>query len=393
MPHAGARGKSHLTLDGDTPILGAVGTTGRAALFFGPGKPMELTELPVPEPEPGAVVVRVTRANICGSDLHIWRGDGYLSAMARDDGRIIGHEMTGVVHAFGPGVTTDWAGTPLAEGDRVAYQYFAPCGRCRSCTRGRSEACRRSFKVLQGKPSEFPYFRGAYADYFYVTPFMALYKVPDRLTDTVVSGVNCALAQVIMGLERVQMGMGDRVVIQGAGGLGVYATGVARDRGAETVIVIDGIGDRLELARRMGADHTIDIREVSTADERVAAVKELTGGWGADVVCELVGRPDAIGEGLRMVGIGGRYLEIGTFYPGTSLELDPGLLVIANVRIEAVASYDAASLQRALSFLDRHVDDLPLDHMVIDYPLEQINEAFVDQDAGRVTRASLTMAT
>lgn len=247
--------------------------------------------------------------------------------------------------------------------------------------------------MLQGKPSEFPYFRGAYADYFYVTPFMALYKVPDRLTDTVVSGVNCALAQVIMGLERVQMGMGDRVVIQGAGGLGVYATGVARDRGAETVIVIDGIGDRLELARRMGADHTIDIREVSTADERVAAVKELTGGWGADVVCELVGRPDAIGEGLRMVGIGGRYLEIGTFYPGTSLELDPGLLVIANVRIEAVASYDAASLQRALSFLDRHVDDLPLDHMVIDYPLEQINEAFVDQDAGRVTRASLTMAT
>jgi len=113
MPHAGARGKSHLTLDGDTPILGAVGTTGRAALFFGPGKPMELTELPVPEPEPGAVVVRVTRANICGSDLHIWRGDGYLSAMARDDGRIIGHEMTGVVHALGPGVTTDWAGTPL----------------------------------------------------------------------------------------------------------------------------------------------------------------------------------------------------------------------------------------------------------------------------------------
>jgi len=393
MPHAGARGKSHLTLDGDTPILGAVGTTGRAALFFGPGKPMELTELPVPEPEPGAVVVRVTRANICGSDLHIWRGDGYLSAMARDDGRIIGHEMTGVVHALGPGVTTDWAGTPLAEGDRVAYQYFAPCGRCRSCTRGMTEACSRSFKVLQGKPSEFPYFRGAYADYFYVTPHMALYKVPDRVTDTMVAGVNCALAQVIMGLERVHMGMGDRVVIQGAGGLGVYATGVARDRGAETVIVIDGIGDRLELARRMGADHLIDMREVSTADERVAAVKELTGGWGADVVCELVGRPDAIGEGLRMVGIGGRYLEIGTFYPGTSLELDPGLLVMANVRMEAVASYDAASLQRALSFLDRHVEDLPLDHVVIDYPLEQINEAFVDQDAGRVTRASLTMTT
>ena len=366
--------------------------TGRAALFFGPGKPMELTELPVPDPEPGAVVVRVTRANICGSDLHIWRGDGFLGAMARDDGRIIGHEMTGVVHALGAGVETDWAGHPLTEGARVAYQYFAPCGRCRSCTRGMSEACSRSFKVLQGNPRAFPHFRGAFADYFYVTPQMAIYKVPDAVSDTVVAGVNCALAQVIMGLERVQMGMGDRVVIQGAGGLGVYATAVARDRGAEQVIVIDGIDDRLALARAMGADHVIDFREVTTPDERVAAVKALTGGWGADVVCELVGRPGAIGEGLRMVGLGGRYLEIGTFYPGTSLELDPGFLVMGNVRVEAVAAYDARSLQLALVFLERHVADLPLDQVVVDYPLERINEAFADQDAGKITRASLVTA-
>lgn len=363
--------------------------TGRAALFFGPGKPMEIVELPVPDPAPGAVVVRVTRANICGSDLHIWRGDGYLSAMARDDGRIIGHEMTGVVHALGEGVTTDWAGAPLALGDRVVYQYFAPCGRCRTCVRGMTEACARSFKVMQGRPTEFPHFRGAYADYFYVTPQMAIYKVPDVLPDTVVAGVNCALAQVIMGLSRVQVGMGDRVVIQGAGGLGLYATAVARDRGAESVIVIDAFPDRLELALQMGADHVIDMREVASADARVARVKELTSGWGADVVCELVGRPEAIAEGLRMVGLGGRYLEIGTFYPGTTLELDPGFLVMGNVRVEAVAAYDAHSLERSLSFLTRHVHLLPLDHVVVDYPLEQINEAFADQDAGRVTRASL----
>ena len=365
--------------------------TGRAALFFGPGRDMELTELPVPDPEPGAVVVRVTRANICGSDLHIWRGDGMLGAMARDDGRIIGHEMTGVVHALGEGVTRDWAGTPLAEGDRVAYQYFAPCGRCRSCLRGMTEACARSFKVLQGKPSVFPHFRGAYADYFYLTPQMAVFKVPDRVTDTMVAGVNCALAQVVMGLERVHVGLGDTVVIQGAGGLGVYATAVARDLGAERVIVIDGIDDRLALARAMGADEIIDFRQLSSPDERVAAVRELTGGWGADVVCELVGRSDAIAEGLRMVGLGGRYLEIGTFYVGTTVGIDPGSLVMANIRVEAVGSYDARSLQRALSFLDRHVDDLPLDQVVVDYPLEAINQAFTDQDAGKVTRASLVM--
>ena len=363
--------------------------TGRAALFFGPGKPMELTELPVPDPEPGAVVVRITRANICGSDLHIWRGDGALGAMARPDGRIIGHEMTGVVHKLGDGVTTDWAGQPLAEGDRVAYQYFAPCGRCRSCIRGMTEACARSFKVLAGKPARWPHFRGAYADYFYATPQMAIYKVPDIVTDTMVAGVNCALAQVVMGLERVQVGMGDRVVIQGAGGLGIYATAVARDRGAEQVIVIDGIDDRLALAKAMGAHHLIDLRELTSPDERVAAVRELTGGWGADVVCELVGHSAAIAEGLRMVGLGGRYLEIGTFYVGTTVAVDPGSLVVNNIRVEAVASYDAQSLHRSLGFLERHAGDLPLDQVVVDYPLDQINEAFADQDAGRVTRASL----
>lgn len=365
--------------------------TGRAALFFGPGRPMTLTELPVPEPEPGAVVVRVTRANICGSDLHIWRGDGWLGAMARDDGRIIGHEMTGVVHALGAGVTADWAGAPLAIGDRVAYQYFAPCGRCRSCLRGMTEACARSFKVLQGPPSAFPHFRGAYADYFYLTPQMAIFRVPDTVTDTMVAGVNCALAQVVMGLERVRVGTSDTVVIQGAGGLGLYATAVARERGAELIIVIDAIADRLALATAMGADHTIDIAEVPSTDDRVAAVKDLTGGWGADVVCELVGRPEAISEGLRMVGLGGRYLEIGTFYPGTTLALDPGFLVMANIRVEAVAAYNAHSLHQALRFLERHVDDLPLDHVVADYPLEAINDAFADQDAGKVTRASLVM--
>ncbi|MGH2685253.1 MAG: zinc-binding dehydrogenase [Actinomycetota bacterium] len=365
--------------------------TGRAALFYGPGKPMELHDLPVPEPGPGALVVRVTRANICGSDLHIWRGDGMLAAMARDDGRQIGHEMTGVVHALGPGVTTDWAGRPLTEGDRVVYQYFAPCRRCRPCLRGMTEACVNSFRVLRGKPREFPHFRGAYGDYFYVHPEMAVFRVPDHVTGSMVAGVNCALAQVVHGLERVGVGFGDTVVIQGAGGLGVYAAAVARERGAHRVIVIDGIDDRLALARAMGADEVIDLREHDTSEARVARVRELTSGSGADVVCELVGFAGVIPEGLRMLGVGGRYLEIGTFYAGTTVELDPGHLVMANQRIEAVAAYDARSLQRAVEFLARNVGRLPLDQVVVDYPLEAINDAFADQDAGRVTRSSIVM--
>jgi threonine dehydrogenase-like Zn-dependent dehydrogenase len=364
--------------------------TGRAALFFGPGKPLAVHALPVPEPEPGAVVVRVTRANICGSDLHIWRGDGLLARSARADGRVIGHEMTGVVHALGGGVGSDSAGTPLSVGDRVVYQYFAPCGRCRPCLRGRPEACVRSGDVFRGKPTTFPHFRGAFADFFYVTPHMAIFKVPDTVTETMAAGANCALAQVIMGLERVAVGIGDRVVIQGAGGLGLYATAIARERGAEQVVVIDGIDDRLELARRMGADELVDLRELPTPAARVDRIRQLTDG-GGDVVCEMAGRASALVEGLEMVAPGGRYLEIGMFYPGMTAGVDPALLVMRNIRIDGVAMYDARSLQLALHFLERHGNDLPLEQAFTEYPLEAINEAFADQDAGRVARASLVM--
>jgi threonine dehydrogenase-like Zn-dependent dehydrogenase len=246
-------------------------------------------------------------------------------------------------------------------------------------------------RPLQGKPTVFPHFRGAYADYFYATPQMAMFKVPEQVTDTMVAGVNCALAQVVHGLGRVDVRFGDNVVIQGAGGLGLYATAVARELGAGRIIVIDGIDDRIELAKAMGADDIIDFRELDTPDARVDRVKELTGGWGADVVCELVGFSRVVPEGLRMLGLGGRYLEIGTFYPGTTVDIDPGTLVSRNLRIEAVGSYSAASLKAALDFLDRNVGRLPLDQVLVDYGLEDINRAFDDQNAGHVSRASIVM--
>jgi threonine dehydrogenase-like Zn-dependent dehydrogenase len=365
--------------------------TGRAALFFAAGRPMELTEFPVPDPEPGGIVVRVSRANICGSDLHIWRGDGGLARMATEHGFIAGHEMIGRVHKLGAGVTTDWAGAPLAEGDRVVYQYFGPCGRCRACLRCQPEACPRSMDVMRGRPQDPPHFRGAYADYAYVSARQAVFKVPDAVTDIMAAGVNCALAQVVHGFERIDAGFGDQVVVQGAGGLGLYATAVAREHGAGRVIVIDGIADRLKLAQAMGAHDVIDLTEHDTPKARVQRVRELTEGWGADVACELVGFAGVIPEGLDMLGNGGRYLEIGTFYRGTTVPIDPGTLISRNIRIEAVYQYSAASLKAAVDFLERNVGRLPLDQVVSDYTLDDINKAFEDQANGLVARASIVM--
>ncbi|WP_409464913.1 zinc-binding dehydrogenase [Amycolatopsis sp. GA6-003] len=366
--------------------------TGRAALFFGPGAKLELAELPVPEPEPGALVMRVTRANVCGSDVHIWRGDGVLASRGRrEDGRVIGHEMTGVVHSLGPGVDRDWSGAPLRPGDRIVCQYFAPCGRCRPCLRGRSEACLRQHRAFVGKPSEFPHFRGAFADYFYVRPTMAVFKVPDEVGDVLAAGVNCALAQMVMAFDRAQVSMGDRVVVQGAGGLGLYGAALARECGADQVVVIDGVDERLELARQMGADETVDFREFGSPEDRAARVRDLTDG-GGDVVFELAGHPSVIPEGIRMTARGGKYLELGTFYEGSPVEVDPGFLVMNNITVQAVSFYDARSLAKALAFLARRAGDLPLARAAADYPLAEINEALADQAAGKAARASLVMS-
>ena len=233
--------------------------TGRAAVFHGPGQPFEIRELALPELEPGAVLVRVSLANVCGSDLHFWRGDAPLALPP--DGWIFGHEMTGRVAGLGAGVTTDSLGQPLREGDRVAYCYFYPCGRCYVCLHGQRAACPHKIGRATG-PGEFPHWVGAFAEYYYVRPGGFVFRVPDDLPDALVSPVNCALSQVLFGLTRAGLAFGESVVIQGAGGLGIQAVAVARDMGAGTVIVVDQLPARLELARAFGADHTLNVAEI-----------------------------------------------------------------------------------------------------------------------------------
>jgi len=363
---------------------------GRAAVYKGLGQPMEIKEYPVPEPEPGAILIKVRRANICGSDLHQWRGDLNLTALGAPLPAILGHEMTGTVAKLGEGVLTDSAGEPLAVGDRVVHRWFFPCGRCRACLRGQDAFCPIAPLGTVSPCEEPPHFLGAFADYYYLRPNHTVFKVPDDVTDDMVAPANCALSQVIYGLERVGFGFGETIVIQGAGGLGIYATAVAKDMGAEKVIVIDGIDERLELAKAFGADELIDFREIKTPTERWLKVKGLTGGWGADVVAELVGFPHVVPEGIDMLGYGGRYLEIGNISFGMTYEAEPSKLVMDNKSIVGVMLYSAEALKKALDFLSRAKDKYPFDKILSrSYPLEEINRAFEEQDKGLVSRSTI----
>jgi threonine dehydrogenase-like Zn-dependent dehydrogenase len=368
-----------------------VSATGKAAVFFGPGKPFEIRDVPVPEVEPEGVLIRVALANVCGSDLHFWRGDAPLRLP--QDGWIFGHEMTGRVARLGARVTTDSLGRPLAEGDRVAYTYFYPCGRCHACLNNQPAACPAKIERPLG-PSQFPHFHGAFAEYYYLRPRGALFKVPDELSDELVAPVNCALAQVIFGLAQAGLRFGDSVVIQGAGGLGIQAAAVAKDMGARTVIVVDQIAGRLALAKAFGADHTIDVREVTDRKERLNLVRTWTGA-GADIACDFVGFPQVIPEGIEMLRSGGTYLEVGTISRGAKVELEPSLLVWGSKRIVGIIQYDPWVIPRALDFLVRNRTRWPFDRLISHkYPLAEINRAFAEsewhaRDATTITRAAL----
>lgn len=367
--------------------------TGRAAVYTDVGNPFEIREYTVPDPPPDGLIVRITSAGICGSDLHIWRGDIRIAMMGPGP-RILGHEMTGRVAKLGANVSTDSLGRPLKEGDRIVYPYFIPCRRCYQCLRGEYSACpvKMPPPPIADNP---PHFTGAYAEYYYMRDAAFVFKVPDELSDEMVTPVNCALSQVIHSLSKTGLKLGDTVVIQGAGGLGLNATAVARSMGAGMIIVIDGVPERLDLARQCGADEVIDITKDASGPDRIGKVMQLTGGRGADIVAEFVGIPDAMPEGLNMLRAGGTYLEVGNISLFKTTAIDPSSLVWQNKKIIATVMYDPITLPAALDFLLRNKDRFPLANIVSHkFTLDQVNEAFQTAEwEGKQTATSRAVIT
>ncbi len=345
---------------------------GRVVVCKESGKPFEIEEFEVPDPEPGAVLLRMTQAGICGSDLHTWRGD-QVNVPLPPAGRVMGHEGTGVVEKMGADVSTDTLGTPIEEGDRIIYSAVFPCYRCPLCLKGDTNWC-----ANRGYPAAgvYPYFTGTYADFLYLPPRHPMFKPPDELSDDLLGPVNCAMGTVTTGLMRAGAKEGNYVVIQGAGGLGLHATAMAKDMGADRVIVLDRLENRLSLAEEFGADHTINIEEFNTAETRVQRVRELTNGRGADVVMELVGRAELLAEGMDMLSNGGTFVEIGDIVRGREVSIDPSKL-LAGKNIVGSLMYRPDLLPMLLNFLVRNQHKLPF-HKIVShkFPLAEVNEAF-----------------
>lgn len=352
-------------------------------------QPRELAyaDYPLPEPGPGAILAEVLRANVCGSELHIWNGRHPTKKRGG-----LGHEMVSRVVALGEGRTTDNRGQTLHVGDRITYTYFQTCQRCAQCLGGQYNLCDNAYEFFGRQPEEAPHFHAAFATHYYVHPLQNVYIVPERLSDTVAAGANCALSQVMFGIDSIELRADETVLIQGAGGLGLNAIAVARERGAR-VIVVDAVPGRLEQARAFGADHIIDMNVTTTVEERSAVLRALTDGRGPDVAIEVAGVPAAFAEGLELLRRGGRYLVMGNLSPGATVPFDPGFVTRKALTIKHVDRYEARYLWKALRFLDEHGDTYPFDGLAdAEFAFEDIADALEQSLNRTVTRAVIAIA-
>lgn len=338
----------------------------------------------IPDPGPGQVILDLTRANICGTDIHMWEGKHLFK------NHVMGHEMVGRVRCLGEGVATDSAGAPLAIGDRVVPVYYQTCQKCARCRDGLFNICERG-SDFQGAPAgRYPHFTGGFATQYVIQEKQYFYKVPDEVSDEVAAGANCGFAQIIYALDQVGNLSNRRVVVQGAGGLGMYACAIASASGAR-VAVIDAVASRLAEVRRFGAIGTVDMGENADVDSRVRAVGELLGG-SPEIVIDLTGVPAALAEAIALCRPGGTILEMGNVSvdPAMSVDIVPGVITRSCLTVKGILRYQPWYLHRALDFLARHSGDFPFDGLTDrTYALEETQLALQRAANRQVTRAAI----
>jgi D-arabinose 1-dehydrogenase-like Zn-dependent alcohol dehydrogenase len=352
--------------------------TCKAAVLEEYGKPLKIREVPIPEVEPRGILVKVEMAGICGTDVHQQRGELTIKSPLPN---IQGHETIGRIVKLGEGRTQDVAGDPLGVGDRIMWAH-ADCGECYWCEVARVQVlCARRSGYGFAPPAAL---RGGFAEYEYITPITKVVKVPDELTEEEAIGVGCAFRSVVAGYERLGgIGFQENVVIQGAGPIGLYSLLMAVEGGAGKVIVIGAPAERLELAKKWGARHVIDIDKVKDPAKRKEEIIVFTDGRGPEVVVEASGVPAAFNEGLDMIQKGGRYLVLGQTSADT-IPVAPGIITGKGLTVIGSVSAAIPHFYKALQFIKNRRTKYPFADIVsTKYRLEEINEALANMAAGR----------
>lgn len=336
----------------------------KAALFTGPGRPLEIVERPTPSPREGEVLVKVAACGVCHTDLH-YIDHGVKTF--RDPPLILGHEASGVVEALGGGVRT------LRRGDRVLIPAVVSCGACLPCRRGRGNLC--DGMEMFGNHRD-----GAYAEYV-TAPAREVFVLPDEIPLEEGSIIADAVSTPYHAVKnRARVRPGDKVAVFGCGGVGIHVVQCAAAAGA-VVIAVDLVPERLEMALRLGASEVVQAGPDVRADK---VVRSLTGGWGVDVAFEAIGRPDTIRAAFGSVRKGGRLCVIG--YSAEEVPLPVSRLMFHELEIVGSLGCRPAEYPELIDLVRRgRIRIEPL--VTAKLPLERIGEAFDALREGRGFRS------
>jgi threonine 3-dehydrogenase len=347
-------------------------TTMRALRKTGPRAGAELAEVPVPRPGPGEILIEVDAASICGTDVHIYTWDAWAAARIRRLPMTFGHEVAGHVVAVGPEVHH------VRPGAFVSAEGHVFCGFCPPCRSGRAHICER-LKILGVD------FDGGFAD-LVVLPERNAWDVDPRIPPDVASihdpfGNAVHAAFIAGGAAEI---VGSAVVVLGCGPIGLFALGVVRAAGARLVIGVEPNEFRQGLAKQMGADAVID----PTKEDPVAAVGAATEGHGAEVVLEMSGIPDVIGQGTRMLAPGGRMSLLGLPTERVSLDLTDQI-IFKEARLFGVTGRELFKTWQQTTALiaTGMVDVAPV--ITHRFPLDRFEEAFDVMASGRAAKVIL----
>ncbi|MEU8669423.1 zinc-binding dehydrogenase [Streptomyces anulatus] len=342
----------------------------RYARWDGVGLPFAVVEQPVSRlPGPGELLVRVDMATVCGSDLHTVTGRRSSPAPS-----VLGHEQVGTVVGVGEGGVACVDGTPVVPGMRVVWSVTSSCGSCDRCARGLSQKCRRVRKYGHEPLRVDAPLTGGFASHCVVLPGTAVVAVPAGVPDVVASPASCATATVAAALAAAGPLEGRRVLVTGAGMLGLTAVAMAAAEGAG-VIAADPDPARREQALAFGADRVLD---GSAPDAEV------------DVALEFSGQSSAVQVCLDSLDVGGTAVLVGSVAPGEPVGVDPERVVRGLHTVVGVHNYRPADLQRAVDFLAAHHHLFPFAGLVEGrYALGEVGAAFEAARRGGAPRQAV----
>jgi len=348
-------------------------------------KPLQMTEFEIPILEEGQVLIKVEAAGICGSDIHMWKGEDPRTPLPM----ILGHEGIGKVADIA-GRKTYLNGGEIKLGDLVLWNRGVSCHKCYYCNILKDPSLCENRKVygINISSSNPPYLNGCYSEYIILSQTTDIFKITEDIDPAILVSASCSGATAAHAFDMVKINSGDNIVIQGPGPLGMFAVAFSKDLGASNIIVIGGSKERLKLCKTFGANHVLD-RHNLTKEERKEFIMEATGGRGADIVIEAVGVKGAAEEGIKLLRMGGTYLSTGFAQPAGMEQIDFFKdIVRKNIKVQGVWVSDASHTYKAMKLVLKN--KVAFSAMITHrFKLENANEAIKVMNSKEALKAVL----